>query len=431
MAPNEVEYHRPQLAESPTTINKTVYSESSRTEKSAAREIYIAMLVIAMQATKRPHSLFQKDDTTTYHRPRMMASDTFTDIQPGFDDEFDYEPIDFRLPPVSSPTKSHPHIYEYVSPRQSQDHYRHQHILYNCVSDVQSQGYYPSPIVRRQDPNAELVNKAPHCNSVGGNTLQSVKPVDCYSGYPLHNSTSESLPSPPKLLSQPRYGLAAPGPDDVDQRYHHVKQDVRFFPSYKPSDRWSDQHQYTHPSPPFSQMTVGVSSSSRSPPFNSTTSSFVYPASDMMLPTWDAHPPAVPQWAPRYTFQESDTDWPRGQNDIESGSPSSSMSPSNNYQYYDGAAMVATYNDIDVLCGRGGATNSHTGNRRFRKIVSAHRDAYLRAKKRDKPAYAQHVLELVRNQNRSKPCRFLKKHPTSDLYYDIGNEKAREKVAQA
>ena len=428
MAPNKVEYHRPQLVESPTTINKIVYSESSRTEKSAARgEIYSAMHRHC-NASNNEISFIISERRYNHkeHRPRMMASDTFTDIQPGFDDEFDYEPIDFRLPPVSSPTKSHSHIYEYVSPRQSQDDHHHQHIMYNCVSDMQSQGYYPSPIVRRQDPNAELVNKAPHCNSVGGNTLQSVKPMDCYSDYPLHNSTSESLPSPPKLLSQPRYGLAAPGPGDVDQQFHHVNQD-RFFPSYKPSDRWSGQHQYTHPSPPFSQMIVGVSSSSRSPP-----SSFVYPTtSDMMHSTWDAQPPAVPQWAPRYAFQESDTDWPRGQNDIESGSPSSSMSPSNNYQYYDGTAMVATYNDIDVLCGRGGATNSHTGNRRFRKIVSAHRDAYLRAKKRDKPAYAQHVLELVRNQNRSKPCRFLKKHPTNDLYYDIGNEKAREKVAQA
>ena len=431
MAPNEVEYHRPQLAESPTTINKTIFGiEPDGEICSTRRNLHRPARHCNASNNEISFIISERRYNHKEHRPRMMASDTFTDIQPGFDDEFDYEPIDFRLPPVSSPTKSHSHIYEYVSPRQSQDDHHHQHIMYNCVSDMQSQGYYPSPIVRRQDPNAELVNKAPHCNSVGGNTLQSVKPMDCYSDYPLHNSTSESLPSPPKLLSQPRYGLAAPGPSDVDQRYHHVNQDVRFFPSYKPSDRWSDQRQYTHPSPPFSQMIVGVSSSSRSPPFNSTTSSVVYPTSDMMHSTWDSQPPAVPQWAPRYTFQQSDTDWPHGQNEIESGS-SSSMSPSNNYQYYDGAEMVATYNDFDVLCGRGGATNSHTGNRRFRKIVSAHRDAYLRAKKRDKPAYAQHVLELVRNQNRSKPCRFLKKHPTSDLYYDIGDEKAREKVAQA
>jgi len=354
----------------------------------------------------------------------MMASDPFTGIHTGFDDEFDYEPIDFRLPPVSSPTKTHSHNHVYASPNQSQGHHHHQHIMYNCVSDMQSQGYYPSPIVRRQDHNAELVNKAPHCNSVGGNTLQRDKPMDCYSGYTLHNSTSESLPSPPKLLSQPRYGLAAPGPGDLDQRYHHANQDVGFFPSYKPSDR---SHQHTHPSPPFSQMIVGVSSSSRSPPFNSTTSSFVYPTSDIRLmhSTWDVQPPAVPQWNPQYAFQESDTDWPRSQNEIESGT-SSSMSPSNY-----GAAMVAAYNDIDVLCGRGGATNSHTGNRKFRKIVANHRERYLRAKKRDKPAYAQHVLELVRNQSLDKPCRFLKKDPNSDLYYELSDEKAREKVAQA
>ena len=104
---------------------------------------------------------------------------------------------------------------------------------------------------------------------------------------------------------------------------------------------------------------------------------------------------------------------------------------SSNYSAVPRTALIATYNDIDVLCGRGGATNSHTGNRKFRKIVSLHRERYLRAKKRDKPAYAQHVLELVRNQSQSKPCRFLKKDLNSGMWYDIGDEKAREKVAQA
>ena len=414
--------------------------------------------------TMRPHSLFQKTIqphtiVPPSYRSNMMASDTFTDIHTGFDDEFDYEPIDFRLSPVSSPTRSHSYIYEYISPHQSQHHHHHQHIMYNCVSDMQSQGYYPSPIVRRQDPNAELDNEASHCNSVGGNTSaqQSDEPMDCYSDYPLHDS-SKSLPSPPRLLSQSRYGSAAPGPGNMDQRCHQGDQVVRFFPSYKPSppDRWSD-----HPSPTFSQMVVGVSSSSRSPPSNSTTSSSQYSKSDMVQAKWNARPPAVQQSAPRHAFQESDIDWPRGQDvnlqrslqsscsEIEAGSSSSISPPS--YQDYGGTTMrtylsnmqssnycavpqttlIATYNDIDVLCGRGGATNSHTGNRKFRNIVALHRERYLRAKKRDKPAYAQHVLELVRNQSQSKPCRFLKKDLNSGMWYDIGDEKAREKVAQA
>lgn len=42
-------------------------------------------------------------------------------------------------------------------------------------------------------------------------------------------------------------------------------------------------------------------------------------------------------------------------------------------------------NKNDVLCGRGGATNSHSGNRAFRSLVKRYQDRYLRAKKRDKP----------------------------------------------
>ena len=38
----------------------------------------------------------------------------------------------------------------------------------------------------------------------------------------------------------------------------------------------------------------------------------------------------------------------------------------------------------DVLLGRGGATNSHSGNRKFRQIVAQHQQEYLKARKRDK-----------------------------------------------
>jgi hypothetical protein len=93
--------------------------------------------------------------------------------------------------------------------------------------------------------------------------------------------------------------------------------------------------------------------------------------------------------------------------------------------------LCDSYTEFDVLCGRGGATNSHPGNRKFRSIVARHRESYLAAKKKDKPSYAQYVVGLVRNQTPSAKCRFLKKDPNSDKWYDIGDEKAREKVAQA
>lgn len=85
----------------------------------------------------------------------------------------------------------------------------------------------------------------------------------------------------------------------------------------------------------------------------------------------------------------------------------------------------------DVLCGRGGATNSHSGNRAFRLLVKRHQDRYLRAKKRDKPSVASYIVELVRDRG----GRFLRRCDTTPqgnvLWVDIGDDRAREKTCQA
>ena len=96
--------------------------------------------------------------------------------------------------------------------------------------------------------------------------------------------------------------------------------------------------------------------------------------------------------------------------------------------------MVEYITDIqndDVLSGRGGATNTHKGNRAFRALVKDHQDEYLKAKKRDKPAVASRIVELIRQ----KGGRFLRRWDTDAagnvLWVDIGDERAREKTCQA
>lgn len=92
---------------------------------------------------------------------------------------------------------------------------------------------------------------------------------------------------------------------------------------------------------------------------------------------------------------------------------------------------IRTIKSSDVLCGRGGATNSHSGNRSFRSLVKRHQDRYLRAKKRDKPSVAAAIVDLVRDRG----GRFLRRHEHSTqgdiLWVDIGDERAREKTCQA
>ena len=93
--------------------------------------------------------------------------------------------------------------------------------------------------------------------------------------------------------------------------------------------------------------------------------------------------------------------------------------------------FIRNIKSSDVLCGRGGATNSHSGNRSFRSLVKRHQDRYLRAKKRDKPSVAAAIVDLVRDRG----GRFLRRHETSTqgeiLWVDIGDERAREKTCQA
>ena len=87
-------------------------------------------------------------------------------------------------------------------------------------------------------------------------------------------------------------------------------------------------------------------------------------------------------------------------------------------------------NKNDVLCGRGGTINSHSGNEQYRSIVESKKRVYLTARfKREKRLIATSIVEQIRKMN--PPGRFLQKDPNTQTWFDIGEEKAREKTSQA
>jgi|Transcript_10166 hypothetical protein len=88
---------------------------------------------------------------------------------------------------------------------------------------------------------------------------------------------------------------------------------------------------------------------------------------------------------------------------------------------------LAFFNDNDVLSGRGGGTNVHPGNRTFRDLINLHRRSYLKARKNDKPAISRAIVRVIREQN----GRFLKREEKSNLWFEIGDDAAREKTSQA
>ena len=81
----------------------------------------------------------------------------------------------------------------------------------------------------------------------------------------------------------------------------------------------------------------------------------------------------------------------------------------------------------DVLFGRGGMTNGHPGNRRFRDIIALHRPDYIRATKMDKPNVARRIVRAIRQGN--PVGRFLKK-AEDGKWYDVGDRVAAEKTSQ-
>jgi len=83
----------------------------------------------------------------------------------------------------------------------------------------------------------------------------------------------------------------------------------------------------------------------------------------------------------------------------------------------------------DVLYGRGGGTNHHPGNKRYRKMVEDKKVEYVNSRRLDKPLVAYGILRKWRAQ--LPPGRFLKVHDKTGLWYDVGDKAAREKTSQA
>ena len=84
----------------------------------------------------------------------------------------------------------------------------------------------------------------------------------------------------------------------------------------------------------------------------------------------------------------------------------------------------AKINRNDVLCGRGGLTNSHVGNKHFRCVVAEYQLQYLRAKKNEKRDIARAVVARIEKNG----GRFLQR--SGDTWSTISPERAIAKASQ-
>ena len=92
-------------------------------------------------------------------------------------------------------------------------------------------------------------------------------------------------------------------------------------------------------------------------------------------------------------------------------------------------ADITDIHENDVLCGRGAGITKHTGNKRWRTLIQDNQQKYIALPRNQRPVISESIVLAVRSL--SPPGRFLAKDPQTQTYYDIGDEKANEKTAQA
>jgi len=84
--------------------------------------------------------------------------------------------------------------------------------------------------------------------------------------------------------------------------------------------------------------------------------------------------------------------------------------------------------DMDILLGRGGKSNHHPGNKRYREEIENFKTAYTSlTTKDDKTDLTRQVVEYILHYG----GRFLELDKTNNLWYLIPDAKARRKVSQA
>mmetsp|Transcript_33992 Transcript_33992/g.62522 ORF Transcript_33992/g.62522 Transcript_33992/m.62522 type:complete len:428 (-) Transcript_33992:251-1534(-) len=85
---------------------------------------------------------------------------------------------------------------------------------------------------------------------------------------------------------------------------------------------------------------------------------------------------------------------------------------------------------MDVLLGRGVATNRHPGNQHYRSIISQHADVYLTSTKKQKMLISRSIVDKIHTEL-NPPGKFLEKQAETGLWHEVENKRALEKTAQA
>lgn len=93
-----------------------------------------------------------------------------------------------------------------------------------------------------------------------------------------------------------------------------------------------------------------------------------------------------------------------------------------------GMEGITSPHEHDVLMGRGGKNNQHSGNETLREFARERCEDYRIACKKVKSDISRELVRLMRQLD--PPARFLKKDMDTSTWIDVGDEIAREKASQ-
>lgn len=94
----------------------------------------------------------------------------------------------------------------------------------------------------------------------------------------------------------------------------------------------------------------------------------------------------------------------------------------------DGIVYFEKLRDSDVLCGRGGRSNHHPGNKRYRQVISDMKNTYRSTEKKlKKTDLSRTIVDYVHSYG----GRFVKKDAASGTYIALTRSEARKKTSQA
>jgi hypothetical protein len=101
--------------------------------------------------------------------------------------------------------------------------------------------------------------------------------------------------------------------------------------------------------------------------------------------------------------------------------------PKKNSSIVRGDIIGSDIGSNDVLCGRGGVTNAHVGNKKFRILVAEHQQEYLEMMKKDKASIARRIVARIKESG----GRFLKRDDATGDWVKYPMRNAVEKTSQA